>query len=93
MKVFCSIKLTLSICCNGVLSDGSLLSGHTGDAKSVITLLCLGICPLAHLKKKKNFNKKIKFESYCAIHLLTLLKSVLTIMNKIKLELACLSLK
>ena len=71
MKVFFSFKLTLNICCNGFLSDGRLLSGHTGDAQSIITLLLLGICPLTHLKrekKKKNFNKK-KSESYSKIHL------------------------
>jgi len=32
-----SIKLTLSICWNGVIRDSRLLTGHTGDAKSVIT--------------------------------------------------------
>ena len=71
MKVFFSFKLTLNICCNGFLSDGRLLSGHTGDTQSIITLLLLGICPLTHLKrekKKKNFNKK-KSESYSKIHL------------------------
>lgn len=58
MKVFFSIKLTLSICCNGFLSDGRLLSGHIGDAQSIITLLLLGMCPLAYLKKKKTLMRK-----------------------------------
>ena len=91
MKVFFSIKLTLNICCNGFLSDGRLLSGHTGDAQSIITLLLLGICPLTHLKKnfnrKKNLSPTVEF--ICSHHQ----KSMLIRMSKIRLELACLSLK
>ena len=60
MKVFFSVKLTLNICCNGFLSDGRLLSGHTGDAQSIITLLLLGICPLTHLKREREREKKKK---------------------------------
>lgn len=73
MKVFFSFKLTLNICCNGFLSDGRLLSGHTGDAQSIITLLLLGICPLTHLKRekkktliRKSLSPTVKF--ICSFH-------------------------
>lgn len=76
--MFFSIKLTLSICCTGFGSAGRLLSGHPRDVPSVITLLHLGLCPLAHHgeKQQQQTSNEKKFESYGKIHVFTSPKKV-----------------